>query len=274
MSHLGTHNSFNSRADGHSAVVLPDQVYSITDQLRTGARALTLDAHYLEGNARLCHAVTEDGFGIAPCFVPSPILSGLFLPGLRFYANGIKEIRNWLNANPDEIVLIDTEEYVDSSHLLEPLETYLGPKLLRSPLTEPAGFDTPRWPTRREMLADRKAVIVYSKTGHPPTSFEESSVVGAFGGDPNPWFADNLLRYPNCPANNTFTAVADTDRFSANVYPPLSVGDLVHFQAVSGQTLPGGISAGTPYFVLSASPKTLAPSSLSPEALHPEALDR
>lgn len=251
VTQLGTHNSFNSLADGHSALVLPNQVYSITDQLRTGARVLTLDLHYLEGNARLCHAISADGPGIAPCFVPNPGVSGLFLPGLRFYANAVKEIRNWLNANPGEIVLINTEEYVDNSHLLEPLEAYLGPRLQRSPLTEPPGFDTARWPTRREMLAAGKTVIVHTKTGHPPTSFQESSVVGPFGGDPNPWFANNLRRYPACPANNAFTAAAETDRFSANVFPPLSVGDLVHFQAVSGPALPGGVEAGTPYYVVS-----------------------
>lgn len=249
VTQLGTHNSFNSLADGHSAFVLPNQVYSITDQLRTGARVLTLDLHYLEGNARLCHAIDSNGFGIAPCFVPNPAVTGLFLPGLRFYANGVKEIRNWLNSNPGEIVVINTEEYVDTSHLLDPLETYLGSRLLRSPLTSPEGFDTTRWPTRREMLVDGKTVIVHTKTGQPPTSFQESTIVGSFGGDPNPWFANNLRRYPSCPASNAFTAAADTDRFTATVFPPLSAGDVVQFQ---GGALPGGISAGTAYYVLAA----------------------
>ena len=42
--HLGTHNSFSTVADGHiDPIYGPNQVYSITDQLRSGARLLTLD---------------------------------------------------------------------------------------------------------------------------------------------------------------------------------------------------------------------------------------
>jgi hypothetical protein len=255
VARLGTHNSFNSLADGHRPVVLPNQLFSITDQLKTGARLLTLDLHYLEDNARLCHAFSEDGFGIAPCFTPGSGFE-LFPPGLRFYSNAIKEIRNWMNRNPNEIVLINTEEYVDESHLLDPLRAYFGSRLLPSPLTAPPGFTNARWPTRREMLASGRRVVVFSKTGpYEGTAFSEPAVVGPFSEN---WYARNLRRYPNCPGANIYSADSDTDRFTfvstlggqLEGAPQVSNGDLVYFEAIQNAALPGGILEDTPYYVV------------------------
>src|SRR4030095_14965764 len=146
--HLGTHNSFNSIADGH--VQLPNQIASMTDQLRAGARLLTLDLYDLFGAPRLCHSFSP----VAALFYCS--LAGDFLiypkpPGLRYYANGIKEIRNWLRLNPEEIVFLNLENYgIDQQKkephgehdeevpkVYDPLKEYLGNRLFGPPLTTP-----------------------------------------------------------------------------------------------------------------------------------------
>ena len=235
--------------DGHAAIVLPNQHFTMTDQLRSGARLLTLDLQPVDDNARLCHAFRPDGISLALCEIPN--LAGV-TAGMRFYANGIKEIANWMNLNRREIVFINTEDYVGTPYLLDPLEAYLGDKLLPSPLTAPPGFTNARWPTRREMLAGPSRAIAFTKSGqHTPLTFGESNVVGGFSDN---WYATNLKCYPGCPAVDTFSAAADTDRFQ--VTGSIGNGDLIHFKAVPGAALPDGVVEGTPYYVVTTSAGT------------------
>jgi hypothetical protein len=261
--HLGTHNSFNSIADGH--VQLPNQIASMTDQLRAGARLLTLDLYDLFGAPRLCHS-----FGPGAALVNCP-LTGDFLiypkpPGLRYYANGIKEIRNWLDLNPEEIVFLNLEDYVvhssptdepaayqeEVAKVFDPLDTYLGARLFGGPLVTPPGQTEQRWPTRREMQANGKQVIVIDNAGKAiPEVFAQNSYIGPFS---ESWFARHQTAYPDC-AKHAFTADAATDIFTFMLSTPFSRvanGDQIHLRHAEFESLPTGVAPNTRYYVINA----------------------
>lgn len=184
--HLGTHNAFNSFSDGHEPRILslipgvpgvvseiadaPNQFYSITGQLDLGSRMLALDAHWagVPGGARLCHSFVWDAVPAlepAICLNPSGQIGSNLFPSMRYFANGIKEIRNWLDRNPDAILAINLENYVgcgdgcqgQASYIFDPLVNYLDAPTRRWILRHPAGQPLP---SRAEMLAMGKRVVI------------------------------------------------------------------------------------------------------------------
>ncbi|HEX6057920.1 MAG TPA: hypothetical protein VFZ11_02790 [Gemmatimonadaceae bacterium] len=162
---LTTHNAFNNIADqlgvlDANEVMDPNQVWSISDQLDLGSRMLWLDPHWTFGAVRLCHAFVATG----PNF-PGPELHPGCLARDRRFAYAIREIADWLAANPDEIVVIDLEAYVEEhfDDVSEPLETFFG-AMLYDDADRPD--DATPWPSRRELLAGGKRVIVGALGGN------------------------------------------------------------------------------------------------------------
>ncbi|HEV2197330.1 MAG TPA: hypothetical protein VGR55_17220 [Candidatus Acidoferrum sp.] len=155
VSRLGTHNAYNTHADGY---IDPNNYWSMTDQLRQGSRHFQLDLHWYNGHLRLCHGQAS-GLG---CSLTD-----------RLYAYGIKEIADWLDANPGEIMTMDFEDYAqpqnsDNHHdnyVNDPLAAYLGSKIL-TPAEWP-NYST-RLPTKREMLAAGKQVLILASSGNQP----------------------------------------------------------------------------------------------------------
>jgi hypothetical protein len=247
VTHIGSHNSFNTQSDGHF-LNGPNHFYSMSDALRAGARLLTLDLHFLpegEGPARVCHGgdVRLLAFlGIEPlagpgalCNIPgNPGIDGN--PGMRYYANGIKEIRNWLRDNPNEIVIIGLEDYVfdqggTSAAVRDPLTTYFGSMLFNPPLQTRPGFDRARWPTRRELLANGGPRVIVFDDGGAPGLFSQSTALGTFN---DGWFAENLATYPACDTSNvvsggepsnSFSIVVE-DRAAYTLIPSFDIGEL------------------------------------------------
>jgi hypothetical protein len=225
---LGTHNSFNSVSDGHRPIVAdivgnfvdaPNQFYTMTDQLRAGARFLAIDAHLVDSRARLCH-----GGQMSPekgPFAQRDIQLCLALqvakppfPGMRYYANGIKEIRNWLRDNPNEIILFETENRIgggcdtcvgtDVAPALDPLREYLGDMLfsLKSPgaPSRADGREDDLWPSRRQLLAmdPKRRVIVFDQDLRDSgLTFEEAPILANGGAFPSV-FANNQHYFPDC----------------------------------------------------------------------------
>ena len=168
--YLDTHNAFNNKADGYP---LANQRYSMTDQLNLGARALALDLHWFNDQLRLCHG-TADHQGCALVD--------------RYYSNGIKEIGNWLRANPGEVIVIGFEDRSDGhdSYVNDPIASYLvdssGNSLVYTPSDGAAGgFGVPEddkglrqpdeqiWPSLQDIRAAGKQILIFSDDQHGGT---------------------------------------------------------------------------------------------------------
>lgn len=117
---LGSHNSYNSSAYG-AAYPNSQHSYTLSEQLDLGLRSLDLDIHGLgafPNTLWLSHASCI-GFGQ--------------VPGQLTLAQGLAEIRVWLNQNPDEVITINVEQhfqvaYPSSQHtlLVNSFESLLG----------------------------------------------------------------------------------------------------------------------------------------------------
>lgn len=120
---LGTHNSYSSYGDGFQSSLTVDQRLSIWDQLQAGARYIRLDPDYYYNNMRLCHGsstlLCELGSPPTGPVAGSALLSagfaalgplvadiGVITPG-RLYAYAVLEIAQWMNANPQEFIILD-----------------------------------------------------------------------------------------------------------------------------------------------------------------------
>ena len=148
VTHLVTHNANNNWADGETSD--PNQVWSMSDQLSLGARGLWIDLHWVAGAVRLCHAqaVGEDDVELHVGCTPLD----------RPFAYAVREIADWLSSHPGEIIFIDFDHHVEGhlDEVIEPLQAYFGAKLYRGD----ARAETDRWPTRRELLAMGKQVMI------------------------------------------------------------------------------------------------------------------
>ncbi|MBY0262575.1 MAG: hypothetical protein K2Q20_09540, partial [Phycisphaerales bacterium] len=95
---LGSHNSYNSSAYG-AGYPLPQHSYTLSQQLDLGLRALDLDIHVVPvapGDLQVTHA-TCGGFQ--------------WVPGDLTLALALQEIRGWLDANPDEVIVLNFEQH-------------------------------------------------------------------------------------------------------------------------------------------------------------------
>ena len=208
--HLGTHNAFNTYSDGHEPRALdlasfpilsgiseiadaPNHFYSMTSQLDLGSRLLALDAYFVgpPNNARLCHAFhSADHPWLAPaiCMNPSGELGSTLFPAMRYFANGIKEIRNWMQRHPDAIVMLNLENYIpgaSDAYVTNALETYLD---ARSWILRPSQSSTP-FPSRAEMLAmGKRVVVIFNGMAGTDLGFDEDTVVA---GDYEFWLRRN-----------------------------------------------------------------------------------
>lgn len=103
---IGTHNSANTTAEDASASTSDsNQQLSLTDQLRLDVRSLELDAHWFPSlrspgqQPVLCHAQG------APTHVGCSTE--------RLLADGLAEVRAWLDAHPAEVVLLYLEDHLE-----------------------------------------------------------------------------------------------------------------------------------------------------------------
>lgn len=161
-----THNSFNAPVYAPPTVTNqdPNQLYSITDQLRMDIRAIELDVHWvpsLYGNratrfkaATLCHGQVQAGVHIG-CSTDRP---------LRY---GLQELRTWLEQpqNRREFVLLYLENALDgdaTAHRLvgDEIRRTLGPLVERPPTGRPcAPIDTSVSPAQMRARGHRVLIV-------------------------------------------------------------------------------------------------------------------
>ena len=159
---LGTHNAYNALSDGY--VVNPNQVFSLSEQLNMGSRVLYLDVHNLSTGNKLSHAMKFEKIGLETDHIGASVAD-------RHMVMGLREIKEWLNSHPTEIVTLrfedwlrncdwgSCEEDVDAqAEFADALYGQLGPWLMRRADRESYGE---RWPTKLEMLANGWRVLAF-----------------------------------------------------------------------------------------------------------------
>ena len=188
-----THNSFNSSAyavptDGSAPSYYPtltnqdpNQVYSITDQLRMDIRAIEIDLHWVPSPygtpqthgywPTMCHGDAQQPGDGGPyvhvgCTDDRPMQDGL------------AELRRWLDANPDQFVLLYLENQLFpgeagasqqqahdvAAHIVD---QQLGSLVYTPPSGLPAGTCAPMPydETQADMLAQGKRVLIVGNCG-------------------------------------------------------------------------------------------------------------
>jgi hypothetical protein len=212
MMSLGTHNSYSNYADGDNNPISTDQYYSITDQLNLGARVLRIDPWFYYGQLRTCHASAVDeciaealiptyGAGavlveLAPAVQlappPIPVLADVAIgleAGLgsvainsRLFASTIREISEWLEANPKEVVTIYMNDNSGGNENLvnAALQAYFGARLYTpSDFIGTDGAVPSLWPTLDQLQALNKQVIVINNGGNSSLTFPNSQFTTA-----------------------------------------------------------------------------------------------
>lgn len=158
----GTHNSYNSEAYRDiDSYIDPQQKVSIYDQLRLGARFLELDVHwstYADGwpwNWRqqllLCHGTQKNGTDFG-CGLTD-----------RKLTSGMNEIKNWLNENPGEVIILYIEDYSEGHHkdLYNQINDRIGNKIYASG----GCVDVPDTLTKDQVLNAGKQVVLWKDKG-------------------------------------------------------------------------------------------------------------
>jgi len=133
---LGSHNTYNSSVySDPTRYIDPQQKHSIYDQLRIGARFVELDAHWTAHthgwpwewgtDLLLCHSGIGTEWG--------DLHVGCSLTDRRV-SDGVQEVANWLNDNPQEVIILYFEDHTDGHHqeLLNILNSKLNGKIYAS----------------------------------------------------------------------------------------------------------------------------------------------
>lgn len=133
-----THNAMSSEEDGF---ISPNQHRRLWRQLEDGVRGFMLDVHVdRDGSVQLCH--------------------GLCALGRRPLADGLRDLRLFLDCHPHEVVTIVFEAHASEAQVAEGFAASGLDRYLHAPSAPPsAGF---AWPTLRELIAANERVVVFT----------------------------------------------------------------------------------------------------------------
>lgn len=135
VAYLTTHNAYNA---GNEGFTFPNHNFGLTDQMNYGVRGLMLDVY-------------DDG-GVATVYHSTNIL------GSQPLSSNLAEIKNFLDANPTDIVTIIFECYIDANMMEQSftdagLISYLHTQTLGDP-----------WPTLQQMIDAGGRLVVLTDT--------------------------------------------------------------------------------------------------------------
>ncbi|MFT5694607.1 MAG: hypothetical protein ACI9QQ_000582 [Myxococcota bacterium] len=190
---VGSHNSFNSAAYTTATSYLdPNQIDSIFNQLRMGARAVEFDVHWTaktEGpfdfpdRLLLCHGTA----GHVGCSFDD-----------RYFAEGLDEISAWLGtaSSIDQVLILHIEDHMDGQHgeAFNQVNARFGNKVYASG----GCSNIPSNVSKADVLAAGKNVVIWNEGGCSGDAnwngmvftglgglsrvWEDSTVIGGIGG--------------------------------------------------------------------------------------------
>lgn len=151
---------------------------SVTDQLRMGIKHLEIDVHWFLGEARICHASNlnvpqiNDFVKFIEQYLNIKIewnsqKLGCWGLDLRTFTDSMVEIKQWMDKNPGDVVII----YIDNdpdflnwgkvNSLLNPIKSVFG-NLTFTPKDKQQRYPN-SWPTPRELLNANKKIMFASR---------------------------------------------------------------------------------------------------------------
>ncbi|MBV8692384.1 MAG: hypothetical protein JOY57_12040 [Actinobacteria bacterium] len=166
-----THNSFNSSSYPTTVTNQdPNQLYSLSNQLRMDIRFLELDLHWVPS---IYGTPATGGYAVTLCHGtgvdvgPTTVHVGCSVD--RPFTDGLAEIRMWMNANPDEVVFLYLENQMTgnpTAHALAAaaIKQYLGDLVLTTPPGKPCA-PMPLSTSRAAMRAAGKRVLIVGNCG-------------------------------------------------------------------------------------------------------------
>jgi hypothetical protein len=180
----GAHNAM-SNAD-IPGWMFPHHSHDMRRQLEAGVRALLIDVHYgfpggarvktdLEGEGathdKLVGAVGEEGVAAAERIRNRLVgvdeghrrlyfCHGFCELGAYEVVPALREIRSWLVANPDEVIVLVIEDYVTPQEIAQAFHDSGLFDFVYTGTIEP-------WPSLREMVESNARVLVFTESGKP-----------------------------------------------------------------------------------------------------------
>jgi hypothetical protein len=215
-----SHNAYSTSAQGFGSDLYTNHAISMTDQMNAGARMLELDPkRYLmlalptqipisDVAIRLCHASS-----VLLCVAPGY--------GNRLFGFALKEIADWVDANPGQVLYIklDNDRAIGGriQEIYDEVQRYLGHRVYTVP---DGGFR--RWPTLGEIRAAGKSIIVvqHNTPGDVATKWV--------------WKAIGLVQQDNHPKDQDFDnckAYDGMDQIQRGATSPLTWWDVAEGRA-------------------------------------------
>ena len=155
-----THNSMSSEADGW---LWPNQASGVRVQLESGIRGFLIDAHYWESPGTGAFLLARVPSKLRVAFLSHVVRlhpSDVYLchhicaAGATRLTDTLREVDTFLDAHPDQVVILDIEDHVLPS---DAERSFRDSGLLDRVYVHQLG--TP-WPTLRELIEQRRQVIV------------------------------------------------------------------------------------------------------------------
>ncbi|CAG8287844.1 unnamed protein product [Penicillium nalgiovense] len=152
ITHLGAHDSPFVRDDDSGNSIAANQYYDTPTQLSAGVRLVTAQVHKSNSQWRLCHSSCD--------LLDAGLLS-----------DWLKDIKTWLDDNPNEVVtilLVNSDGATASE-----LNTEFTTAKITDYAYEPAspGTAPTTWPTLQSMIDDGKRLVVFVASLEVSTSY-------------------------------------------------------------------------------------------------------
>jgi hypothetical protein len=119
----------------------PNQEHGIDRQLEDGIRGFLIDTYFWQGEYQLCHGSCEIGFTPA--------------------SEGLGHLRDFLAANPDEVIAIIFQNAISPAETVEMLELVGLDSMVMQPRTD-------GWPTLAELIDNGERILVTLESGSGP----------------------------------------------------------------------------------------------------------
>ena len=159
---LGAHNAFASYGAGHGAWILGNQRKSYEELLDAGVRNLDLDIHEFKSATWQCVAsLGQDFYGqdIYLCHGNCSVVPGIHyaLPR-KTLSDALDRVAKWLRANPEAVVTLTLEDYVQTRSLyLSTVQRSNAYALIFNPYTDRVNG---KWPKLSEMVRQNKRLVI------------------------------------------------------------------------------------------------------------------